>query len=102
MEKSNGEVRIVKIPLEEKPTEESLRKLDLEIKAQIYENLAMELRSYINASKKQVKLLNNNLLSFDIKRSARNSASFFLNSKIIKNNYKNIDLELSLSDIYNI
>ena len=52
MEKSNGEVRIVKIPLEEKPTEESLRKLDLEIKAQIYGNLAMELRSYINASKK--------------------------------------------------
>ena len=51
-ERSNGKIRIVRIPPEEKPTAESLKKLDREIKAQINANRAMEHRSYINASKK--------------------------------------------------
>ena len=51
-EKSDGKIHIVKIPPEERPTAESLKKLDMEIKAQIDANRAMEHRSYINASKK--------------------------------------------------
>ena len=51
-ERSNGEIRIVKIPPEERPTAASLKKLDREIQAQIDANRAMEHRSYINASKK--------------------------------------------------
>lgn len=51
-ERSNGKIRIVKIPPEKRPTAESLKKLDREIKAQIDVNRAMEHRSYINASKK--------------------------------------------------
>lgn len=51
-ERSNGKIRIVKIPPEKRPTAESLKKLDREIKAQIDANRAMEHRSYINASKK--------------------------------------------------
>lgn len=51
-EKSNGKMRIVKVPLEKRPTAESLAKLEREIKAQVRANEAMEHRSYINANKK--------------------------------------------------
>lgn len=51
-ERSNGKMRIVKVPPEKRPTAESLKKLENEIGAQIDENRAMEYRSYINASKK--------------------------------------------------
>ncbi len=51
-EKSNGKMKIVKVPPEKRPTAESLAKLDREINAQIEANRAMEHRSYINASKK--------------------------------------------------
>lgn len=50
--KSNGKIRIVKIPPERRPTAESLKKLDREIGAQLDANEAMRHRSYINASKK--------------------------------------------------
>ena len=50
--KSNGKMRIVKVPPEKRPTAESLEKLEREIGAQIDANRAMEHRSYINASKK--------------------------------------------------
>lgn len=49
---SNGEMRIVKVPKERRPTAELLAHLDREIKAQIDANDAMRYRSYINASKK--------------------------------------------------
>ena len=49
--KSNGKIRIVKVPPERRPTAESLAKLEREIKAQIDANDAMRYRSYINASK---------------------------------------------------
>ena len=52
VEKSNGKMRIVKVPPEKRPTAESLEKLEREIGAQIDVNRAMEHRSYINASKK--------------------------------------------------
>lgn len=51
-EKSNGKMRIVKVPSDKRPTAESLEKLEREIGAQIDANRAMEHRSYINASKK--------------------------------------------------
>ena len=51
-EESNGKMRIVKVPPERRPTAESLKKLDREIKAEINANRAMEHRSYINASMK--------------------------------------------------
>lgn len=51
-EKSNGKMRIVKVPPEKRPTAESLEKLEREIGAQIDANRAMKHRSYINASKK--------------------------------------------------
>lgn len=51
-EKSNGKVRIVKVPPERRPTAESLKKLEREIGAQIDANDAMRHRSYIEASKK--------------------------------------------------
>ena len=51
-ERSNGKIRIVKVPPEKRPTAESLEKLEREIGAQIDVNRAMEHRSYINASKK--------------------------------------------------
>lgn len=50
-EKSKGEMRIVKVPKEKRPTAESLARLDREIKSQIDANDAMRYRSYINASK---------------------------------------------------
>ncbi len=51
-EKSNGKMKIVKVPPEKRPTAESLVKLEREINAQLETNRAMEHRSYINASKK--------------------------------------------------
>ena len=51
-EKSNGKMKIVKVPPEKRPTAESLAKLETEINSQIEANRAMEHRSYINASKK--------------------------------------------------
>lgn len=55
MSKSNGQVRIVKIPASEKPTAESLKKLDREIAAQISANEAMSNRSMLFASKMPLK-----------------------------------------------
>lgn len=51
-EKSNGKMRVVKVPPERRPTAESLEKLEREIGAQLDANAAMRHRSYINASKK--------------------------------------------------
>ena len=51
-ERSNGKIRIVKTPPEKRPTAESMKKLDMEIKAQIDANRAMEQKSYIIASNK--------------------------------------------------
>ncbi len=50
-EDSNGKIRIVKVPIEKRPTADSLKKLEREIQAQIDANTAMEHRSFINASK---------------------------------------------------
>lgn len=50
-EESNGKMRIVKVPPERRPTAESLKKLDREIKAQTNALSTMEHRSYINANK---------------------------------------------------
>ena len=49
---SNGQMKIVKVPDDRKPTARSLRKLDAEIHAQIEANRAMEHRSFINACKR--------------------------------------------------
>lgn len=51
-EKSDGKMRIEKVPKERRPTAESLARRDREIKSQIDANDAMRYRSYINASKK--------------------------------------------------
>lgn len=51
-EKSNGKMRIEKVPKERRHTAESLARSDREIKAQLDANDAMRHRSYINASKK--------------------------------------------------
>lgn len=51
-ERSNGKMRIVKVPPEKRTTSKSLKKLENEIGAQIDANRAMEYRSYINANKK--------------------------------------------------
>lgn len=48
---SDGKMRIVKVPIDKRPTAESLSKLEKEIHAQIEANRAMEYRSFINASK---------------------------------------------------
>ena len=45
-------MKIVKVPLDKRPTAESLAKLEREINAQIEANREMEHKSYINASKK--------------------------------------------------
>lgn len=55
MSKSKGQVRIVKIPADEKPTAESLKKLDREIAAQVSANEAMSNRSMLYASKMPLK-----------------------------------------------
>lgn len=49
---SGGKMQIVKVPMEKRPTAESLRKLEKEIYAQIETNRAMEHRSFVNASKR--------------------------------------------------
>ncbi len=49
---SNGEIRIVKVPPEKRPTAESLKNLDRQIKAQTDSIRDMEHRSYVNSSKK--------------------------------------------------
>lgn len=51
-EKSNGKMQVVKVPMEKRPTAESLTKLETEISAQIETNEAMRYRSFVNASKK--------------------------------------------------
>lgn len=51
MNKSDGRVKVVKVPADRKPTAESLRKLEREISAQISANEAMRNRSMQNASR---------------------------------------------------
>ena len=51
-EKSNGAMRVVKVPEDRRPTAESLEKLEREIHAQIETNRSIEYRSYYNASKR--------------------------------------------------
>lgn len=48
---SDGKMRIVKVPPEKRPTAESLKKLDTEIRSALNTNRAMEYKSYIKASK---------------------------------------------------
>lgn len=52
VEESNGKVRLVKVPLEKRPTSESIVSLKKEIGAQLDANNAMRQKSYINGSKK--------------------------------------------------
>lgn len=51
MAKSGGQVEVVKVPPEKRPTGESLSKLEREISAQVDANNAMSDRSYIYANK---------------------------------------------------
>lgn len=51
MEKSNGKIRIVKVPESKRPTAASLKELDREIAAQVSANEAMSNRSVLLASK---------------------------------------------------
>lgn len=51
-EKSNGEMRVVKVPKERRPTAESFASMEREIQAQIDTNALMRYRSYIIASNK--------------------------------------------------
>lgn len=51
MAKSNGKVKIVKVPKEKRGTEQSYAKLDREIKSQVDANKAMLQRSWIYAEK---------------------------------------------------
>lgn len=51
MQKSEGTVKIIKVPSHLKPTTGSLKKLDHEISAQVKANEAMQHRSMINALK---------------------------------------------------
>ena len=48
-DKSNGQMRITEVPLDKRPTAESLESLEREISAQVSSNEAMRQRSYINA-----------------------------------------------------
>ena len=48
-ERSNGQMQITKVPLDKRPTAESLESLEREISAQVSINEAMRQRSYINA-----------------------------------------------------
>ncbi len=50
--KSNGKMRKVKVPIEKRPTVESLRKLEKELHAQIEANRVMEYKSFVNARKR--------------------------------------------------
>lgn len=49
---SNGKMRKVKVPIEKRPTVESLRKLEKEIHAQIEANRVMEYKSFVNVRKR--------------------------------------------------
>ena len=49
MNKSAGQVKIVKVPASKRPTVESLKKLDREIAAQVSANKAMSNRSMLYA-----------------------------------------------------
>lgn len=51
MEKSNGEVRIVEVPKEKRPTAKDLIKLEKEIKSHVAANEAMMVRSWKNSNK---------------------------------------------------
>ena len=48
-DKSNGQMRITEVPLDKRPTAESLESLEREISAQVSINDAMRQRSYMNA-----------------------------------------------------
>lgn len=52
MGKSGGSVRVVKVPKERRPTEESLRILERQISAQLDANEAMRNRSMRKAAQK--------------------------------------------------
>ncbi len=51
MEKGNGQIEIVKVPANKRPTAASLKKLDREIAAQVSANEAMSNRSVLLASR---------------------------------------------------
>jgi hypothetical protein len=51
MNKSNGQVTIVRVPDDKRPTTMSLKKLDREIAAQVSANEAMSNRSVLYASR---------------------------------------------------
>ena len=51
-DESDGKIRIVKVPENQRPTAESLKRLDNEINAQVEKNRAMREMSHINASKR--------------------------------------------------
>lgn len=55
MNKSAGQVKIVKVPVSKRPSVESLKKLDREIAAQVSANEAMSNRSMLYASKTPLK-----------------------------------------------
>jgi len=46
MEKSNGHARMVKVPLERRPTADSMKKMQREVQAQLDANRAMRENSY--------------------------------------------------------
>lgn len=52
--KSNGQIKIVKVPAEKRPKAEDLKKLDCEIRAQVSANEAMSSRSMLYASKTSI------------------------------------------------
>ncbi len=47
--RSNGKMKVKKVPKEKQPSAETLARLDAKIKAQINANNAMRYRSYINS-----------------------------------------------------
>ncbi len=49
-ERSNGQMRITKVPQDKRPTAESLESLEKEISAQLSSNEAIRQRSYIQTS----------------------------------------------------
>ena len=51
MQKGNGQIEIIKVPANKRPTAASLKKLDREISAQVSANEAMSNRSVLLASK---------------------------------------------------
>lgn len=55
MNKSGGRVRIVQVPMEKRPTGESVKRIDREIAAQVSANEAMSNRSMLYASRMPLK-----------------------------------------------